>query len=146
METALAKVKTVALVPKRRLKSEDISDASIPALHRAQALRIPEAQHVAQVLRAMGGKPLGNRILVLPLPADDRYGSIYYPENAREDNVHGIVVAVGRGLYQNGKRIPCELKPGNYVTFSKYAARKVKIDQVELFQMVESDVTFAAGN
>ena len=146
METAIEKVKGVSLVPATPLKPEDISDASIPELHRAQALRVPEAAHVAQVLQSIGGNPLGNRDLVLPLPQNDRYGSIIIPENAREDNVHGIVVAVGRGIYQNGILIPCELKPGNYVTFSKYAARKVKVDQVELFQIVESDVSFAAGS
>lgn len=134
-----------SLLLRRDLTREDLRDASVSELDRALLLRVPDAEVVAKALAEIAGRPLADRILVLPLPPDERYGQIYLPENAQGDQTCGIVVAVGRGAYRNGVLVAPEVTPGNFVMFSKYSSRTLKIGNIEVFQIVEADITFAAG-
>ena len=45
----------------------------------------------------MNIKPLGDRVLVLPAPAEEKVGSIIIPDTAKEKPLHGKVVATGNG-------------------------------------------------
>jgi chaperonin GroES len=145
MSTELARTNGHGLVPQRELTPEQLSDASISTFERAIALRVPQAELVNQALASIDGRPLADRVLVLPLPKDDHFGSILIPDNAQEEHICGIVVSVGRGRYEHGTLVPMEVKPGNYVSFSKYSARKVQVATVELFQITEPDITFVAS-
>jgi chaperonin GroES len=134
-------------IVKSELTHEDMSDASLSTLARANLLRKPEAMAVSAFLKSIDGRPLSDRILVYPLPKDDHYGSIIIPENAQDDQLCGIVVGVGRGRYENGALIPSEVSEGNFVIFSKYSGRKLNLDGVEVFQLTEQDINFvASGN
>lgn len=131
--------------PAEPLTEADIDDASIPTLHRAMVLRTPRALEVARALHQINGRPLGDRLLILPLPRNERFGSIIIPDNAQEDQTCGIVVAVGKGRYENGTLVPPEIAPGSYVVFSKYSSRSVDVGGIELMQISEQDVVFVAG-
>ena len=127
------------------LSPEDVTDASISTLERATILRVPAALEVAHFLKNINGRPLGECVLVLPLPRNDRYGYIIIPEDAQEDQACGIVVGVGKGRYENGVLIPPDVSVGNYVAFSKYSAKSIDLAGVQVFQIAEGDITFAAG-
>lgn len=133
------------LAPAGGLTQKDLVDASIPTLHRAMVLRSPEAEQVARALAEVGGRPVSDRILVLPLPPDERVGTIIIPETSRQDQSCGIVVSVGRGHYENGVLIAPEVVPGNFVVFAKYAGRELVVGEIKLMQIVEGDITFVAG-
>jgi co-chaperonin GroES (HSP10) len=143
--TALAVRKRSPLTPVRQLTEADLTDRSIPAIQRAQVLRHPQAMEVVSILRAIQGRPLGAKVLILPLPPDDRQGVIHLPDNAKEDQCVGIVVAVGDGHLEGGKYIPLNVYPGNFVHFSKYVSEKVKIGEHLLFQIHEQEISFIVG-
>lgn len=144
-EKSLATIPESRLAPMRELKQEDLVDRSIPTFHRAMVLRSPEAEKVALALAEISGRPMSDRILVLPLPADERVGTIIIPETSREEQCCGIVVSVGRGHYENGLLVAPEVEPGNFVVFSKYSGRELFVGDIKLVQIVEGDITFAAG-
>ena len=45
----------------------------------------------------MNIKPLADRVLVLPAPAEEKIGGIIIPDTAKEKPLHGIVKAAGHG-------------------------------------------------
>jgi chaperonin GroES len=88
--------------------------------------------------------PLGDRIVVLP---GDKEGEkklasgIIIPETVnKEKPSKGTVVAVGPGKYEDGKRIPLQVKVGDTVLFSSYGYDEVKIEGVEYYILNESNV------
>jgi chaperonin GroES len=87
-------------------------------------------------------KPLGDRILVEPLEAEDvSPGGIVLPDTAKEKPQKGKVLAVGPGRVQeNGRVVPPEVKVGNKVIFSKYGGAEVKIDAKEYTILRENDI------
>ncbi len=87
-------------------------------------------------------RPLGERVVVKPLPSEERTkGGIVLPDTAKEKPQEGEVIAVGSGkLLETGQRVPIDLKPGDRILFSKYAGNEVKIDDVEYLIMREADI------
>lgn len=88
-------------------------------------------------------KPLGDRIVVKPLVADEVSKSgIIIPETVdKEKSEKGEVVVVGPGkLLENGSRAPMSVAVGNKVMFKKYGPDEIKIDGVEYLIVDESDV------
>ncbi|MCX7833067.1 MAG: co-chaperone GroES [Ignavibacteria bacterium] len=90
----------------------------------------------------MNLKPLADRILVKPAPAEEKTKSgIIIPDTAKEKPMQGEVVAVGKGrVTEDGKLIPMELKVGDKVLYGKYSGTEVTIDGEEYLIMRESDV------
>lgn len=87
-------------------------------------------------------KPLGDRVVVKPLPMEERTkGGIVLPDTAKEKPQKGEVVAVGSGkLLDNGQRVAIDLKAGDKVLYSKYAGNEVKIDDVDYLILREADI------
>ena len=87
-------------------------------------------------------KPLGDRILIKPAPAEDKTkGGIILPDTAKEKPVIGEVVAVGPGRKSDeGKLIAPEVKVGDKVLYGKYSGTETTIDVKEYLIMRESDV------
>jgi chaperonin GroES len=86
-------------------------------------------------------KPLGDRVVIEALEKDEKTASgIVLPETAKEKPQEGKVIAVGSGRYEDGQRIPLEVKEGDRVIFSKYAGTEVKQDDKEYLIMRESDI------
>lgn len=87
-------------------------------------------------------KPLADRIVVKPSPAEEKTVSgIIIPDTAKEKPMQGEIVAVGKGrVSDDGKIIPMELKVGDKVLYGKYSGTEVTIDGEEYLIMRESDV------
>lgn len=87
-------------------------------------------------------RPLGDRVLVKPLPAEEKTASgIIIPDTAKEKPMQGEIVAVGKGrIADDGKLINMELKVGDKVLYGKYSGTEVTIDGTEYLIMRESDI------
>jgi chaperonin GroES len=87
-------------------------------------------------------RPLGDRVVVRRVKEDQKTpGGIIIPDSAQEKPQEGEIVSVGPGaLDDNGKRVPSEVKAGDFVLFGKWSGTEVKIDGEELLIMKESDV------
>lgn len=87
-------------------------------------------------------KPLGDRVVIKPLPKEEvSKGGIVLPDTAKEKPQEGKIIAVGPGkLSEDGKRIAMEVKVGDKVIYSKYAGTEFKLDDEEVVIMRESDI------
>jgi len=90
----------------------------------------------------MNIKPLADRILVKPAPAEEKTASgIIIPDTAKEKPMQGEVIAVGKGrVADDGKVSPLELKVGDKILYGKYSGTEVTVDGDEYLIMRESDV------
>ncbi|HUS58389.1 MAG TPA: co-chaperone GroES [Planctomycetota bacterium] len=90
----------------------------------------------------MNVKPLGDRILVQRVEAEERTkGGIVLPDTAKEKPKEGKVISVGTGkMLDSGKRSTMVLKAGDRVLFTSYAGTEVKIDGEEYLIMKEDDI------
>lgn len=86
--------------------------------------------------------PLGDRILVKPLEAEDKTkGGIILPDTAKEKPQEGRVVAVGKGkVLEDGKVQPLEVKPGDKILYGKYSGTEIKLSDEEHLIIREEDV------
>ena len=87
-------------------------------------------------------KPLADRVLVLPAPAEEKtIGGIIIPDTAKEKPLKGEVVAVGNGT----KDEEMILKLGDQVLYGKYAGTELEIEGVKYLIMRQSDVLAVVG-
>ncbi len=87
-------------------------------------------------------KPLGSRILVEPIEADEvTAGGIVLPETAKEKPQKGKVLSVGPGdRDEDGDLIKMDVVEGDVVLFAKYAGTEIKVDGKKLLILRESDL------
>jgi len=86
-------------------------------------------------------KPLGDRVVVKPLPREEMTKSgIYLPDTAKEKPQEGTIVAVGPGRVEDGKLIAMTVKVNDKVLYAKYAGTEFKQDDVELLIVSEKDI------
>jgi chaperonin GroES len=87
-------------------------------------------------------KPLADRVVIKPSPADEKTkGGIILPDTAKEKPVIGEVVAVGPGkVGDDGKKILPEVKAGDKVLYGKYSGTEVTVDGEEYLIMREADI------
>jgi chaperonin GroES len=89
----------------------------------------------------MGLKPLGDRVLIKIEESENALPSgLVIPDTAKEKPQEGTVVAVGPGSYQDGTRVPLDVKEGDRVLFSKYGGTEVKVGGEEFMMLNERDV------
>ena len=89
----------------------------------------------------MSVKPLGDRVLVLPIEQDEvKKGGIIIPDSAKEKPQEGKIVAVGAGKHEDGKLVSMTVKKGDRVLYSKYGGTEIKIDGKECLIMREDDI------
>ena len=81
-------------------------------------------------------KPLADRVLVLPAPAEEKVGGIIIPDTAKENPQRGKVVAVGGGT----KDDPMVLKENDTVLYGKYSGTELENEGVKYLMMRQSDV------
>lgn len=86
--------------------------------------------------------PLGDRILVKPLEAEEKTkGGIILPDTAKEKPQEGRVVAVGKGkVLEDGKVQPLEVKTGDKILYGKYSGTEIKLEDEEHLIIKEEDV------
>jgi chaperonin GroES len=87
-------------------------------------------------------QPLADRLVVKPMQKEEvTKGGIYLPDTAKEKPQEGEVIAIGPGrVAEDGKRIPMELKVGDKVIYSKYGGAEIKVDDVDMIILRESDI------
>ena len=87
-------------------------------------------------------RPLHDRVVVRRVESEEKTkGGIIIPDTAKEKPSQGEVVAVGPGgRDEAGKLVPLDLKVGDRVLFGKWSGTEVKIDNVDLLIMKESDI------
>jgi chaperonin GroES len=107
---------------------------------RGSRVLVRERQKEARV--AMALKPLGDRVVVKALEAEEKTkGGIILPDTAKDKPQEGEVIAVGPGrVLDNGNRQAPEVKVGDRVIYSKYGGTEVKIEEEEYLVIRESDL------
>ncbi|HIZ26321.1 co-chaperone GroES [Barnesiella viscericola] len=82
-------------------------------------------------------KPLADRVLVLPAPAEEKtIGGIIIPDSAKEKPLKGKVIAIGNGT----KDEEMVVKPGDTVLYGKYAGTEIELDGEKYLIMRQSDI------
>jgi chaperonin GroES len=90
----------------------------------------------------MSVKPLADRVLILPAPAEEKtVGGIIIPDTAKEKPMKGEVIAVGQG--KNDEEMI--LKSGDTVLYGKYAGTELEVDGKKYLIMRQSDVLAVLG-
>ncbi|HLR27008.1 MAG TPA: co-chaperone GroES [Fodinibius sp.] len=86
-------------------------------------------------------KPLSDRVLVQPEPAEDKTSSgIIIPDTAKEKPQEGTVVAAGPGKVENGTKIDMSVAEGDKVLYGKYSGTEITLDGEEYLIMREADI------
>ena len=84
----------------------------------------------------MNIKPLADRVLILPAPAEEKVGGIIIPDTAKEKPLRGKVVAAGNGT----KDEEMILKEGDEVLYGKYSGTELEFEGEKYLMMRQSDV------
>jgi chaperonin GroES len=86
---------------------------------------------------AMTLKPLADRVLIQPAPAEEKTsGGIIIPDTAKEKPQKGTVVAVGPGK----KDEPTTVAVGDNVLYGKYSGTEISLEGKDYLIMRESDI------
>ena len=89
----------------------------------------------------MNIKPLADRVLIVPAPAEEKVGGIIIPDTAKEKPLRGKVLAVGNGT----KDEEMVLKTDDMVLYGKYAGTELELDGEKYLIMRQSDVLAVLG-
>jgi chaperonin GroES len=91
---------------------------------------------------AVNLQPLADRLVVKPIQREEMTkGGILLPDTAKEKPQEGEVIAAGPGrMTDDGKRIAMDVKVGDRVIYSKYGGAEIKIDDVDMLILRESDI------
>ena len=82
-------------------------------------------------------KPLGDRVLIKPAPAEEKTASgIIIPDTAKEKPQKGEVVAIGNGK----KDEPLNVSVGDTVIYGKYSGTELAYQGVDYLIMRETDI------
>jgi chaperonin GroES len=72
-------------------------------------------------------KPLEDRVVVKPLEQEETtISGLVIPDTAKEKPTTGLIVAVGPGKFEDGARVPMDVKNGDKVIYSKYGGNEWK--------------------
>jgi chaperonin GroES len=86
-------------------------------------------------------RPLEDRIVVQAVEAETTTASgIVIPDTAKEKPQEGIVLAIGPGRFEDGQRVPLDVKEGDRVLYSKYGGTEVKYNNEEYLVLSARDV------
>ena len=90
----------------------------------------------------MNVKPLSDRVLVKPNPAEEMTASgLIIPDTAKEKPLQGTVVAVGNGT----KDEEMVIAVGDQVLYGKYAGTELEFEGEKYLIMRQSDVLAILG-
>ena len=90
----------------------------------------------------MNVKPLSDRIVVKPAPAEEKTASgIILPDTAQEKPQIGTIMAVGPGKTSDtGDLVKMSLKKGDKVLYGKYSGTEIAVNGDDVLIMRESDI------
>jgi chaperonin GroES len=72
-------------------------------------------------------------------------GGLYIPDTAKEKPQQGEVMFVGPGRFDDGKRVPMEVKAGDKILYGKYSGTEVTVDGEQVLILRESDILAIVG-
>jgi chaperonin GroES len=85
----------------------------------------------------MSFKPINDRVVVKPAPADAKTkGGIIIPDTAKEKPQRGEVIAVGPG--KDGNKMT--VKKGDTILYGKYAGQELAYEGEDYLIMREDDI------
>lgn len=92
-----------------------------------------------------GIMPLGSRVLVKPYTREEievknNFGIILPEKDSKEKSEQGMVIAVGKGEYVEGKLVPMTVKVGDKVAFSKYGYEEITAHGEDYFLIKEDAI------
>jgi chaperonin GroES len=86
-------------------------------------------------------EPLEDRIVVKPGEAEETTVSgIVIPDTAKEKPQEGEVMAVGPGRFEDGARVPLDVKVGDKVIYSKYGGTEIIVEGDDYLILSARDV------
>jgi chaperonin GroES len=86
-------------------------------------------------------EPLEDRVVVRPEEGQETTVSgIVIPDTAKEKPQQGEVVAAGPGRFEDGKRVPMDVKVGDKILYSKYGGTEVKVEGDEYLVLSSRDI------
>ena len=86
-------------------------------------------------------QPLEDRIVVKPSEGEEMTASgLVIPDTAKEKPQEGEVLAVGPGRFEDGNRVPLDVKVGDKVIYSKYGGTEVKLGGEDYLILSARDV------
>jgi chaperonin GroES len=89
----------------------------------------------------MNLEPLDDRVVVKPGEEEEMTVSgIVIPDTAKEKPQEGEVMAVGPGRFEDGARVPMDVKVGDRILYSKYGGTEVKIEGEEYLVLSARDI------
>jgi len=89
----------------------------------------------------MNLKPLFDNVVVKPAKAEEQTKSgLVIPDSAKEKPQRGEVVAAGEGRFEDGKRVPMDVKVGDTVIYKEWGKTSIKLEGVEYFVMGQMDI------
>jgi chaperonin GroES len=91
-------------------------------------------------------QPLEDRVVIAPAEeAEAMRGGLYIPDTAKEKPQQGEILSVGPGRYEEGKRVPMELKVGDNVLYGKYSGTEITLEGDQVLILRETDVLAVVG-
>jgi chaperonin GroES len=90
----------------------------------------------------MNIRPLHDRVVVKRIEAQEqKHGSLFIPDSAKEKPQEGEVVAIGNGKRDDkGEIHPLDVKVGDRILFGKYSGSDIKMDGQEYLIMREDEI------
>jgi chaperonin GroES len=86
-------------------------------------------------------EPLDDRVVAKPGEEEEMTVSgIVIPDTAKEKPQEGEVMAVGPGRFEDGARVPMDVKVGDRILYSKYGGTEVKIEGEEYLVLSARDI------
>ena len=86
-------------------------------------------------------QPLEDRIVVKPGEGEEMTASgLVIPDTAKEKPQEGEVIAVGPGRFEDGNRVPLDVKVGDTVIYSKYGGTEVRVGGEDYLILSARDV------
>ena len=86
-------------------------------------------------------EPLEDRIVGKPGEAEETTVSgIVIPDTAKEKPQEGEVIAVGPGRFEEGARVPLDVKVGDKVIYSKYGGTEITVEGEDYLILSARDV------
>ena len=96
-----------------------------------------QKQPKTYIIEIMNIKPLADRVLIKPTPAEETtLSGIIIPDSAKEKPLRGTVLATGEGT----KDEEMVVKDGDQVLYGKYAGTEIELDDEKYLIMRQSDI------
>jgi chaperonin GroES len=95
---------------------------------------------------SLGFRAVQDRVVVRRVDVEQKVGSFYVPDLAKELPAQGVVVAVGPGRYVDGQFVPVTVVPGDHILFGKFAGAEAKVGFEQFLILKEEDIFVVLDN